>query len=73
MISGYTPKSSLDDCQKDDFYDSLINIVRKIRERETAAIAGEFDGQVESNPENYKEQQGGYGVRNREGERILEF
>ena len=56
MISGYTPKFSFDDCQKDYFYDSLISNVRKIRERETVVIAGEFDGRVESNPENYKKQ-----------------
>ena len=73
MISGYTPKFSFDDCQKDYFYDSLISNARKIRERETVVIAGEFDGRVESNPENYKKQRGGYGVRNREEERILEF
>ena len=37
--------------------------------------AGDFNDHLGSNPENYDEQHGdyGYGVRNKKGERILEF
>ena len=73
-ISVYVPWYALDDSQKDDFYDILINFVRKLGEKEVLVI-GDFNGQIGSNPENFEEQHGGYGygVRNKEGERILEF
>ena len=35
LISRYAPQCGLDDSQKDDFYDSLINVVRKLGEKET--------------------------------------
>ena len=41
---------SADHCQKDDFYDSLINMARKIGQRQTVVTAVDFDGQAESKP-----------------------
>ena len=42
---------------------------------EIAVIAEDFNWLVGSKPENYEDQHGGegYGVRNKEGERILEY
>ena len=53
---------------------SLINVVRKFGE-EIVVIAGDFNVHVRSNQENYKDQHGGcdYGIRIKEGGRILEF
>ena len=53
---------------------SLINVVRKFGE-EIVVIAGDFNVHVRSNQENYMDQYGGsdYGIRNKEGEKILEF
>ena len=67
VISVYAPECVLDN--------SLINIVRKLREKEIVVIAGDFNYQVVSHPGDYEDQHRGYGygVRNKEGKRILEF
>ena len=59
----------------DDFHDSLINVVRKLGEKEILVIACGFHGHVGSDPENYEDQHGGYGywARNTKRERIFEF
>ena len=64
-----------DDSQKDDSYASLINVFKKLKEKEVVVIAGEFHGHVGSNTENYEDQHGGngYEVRNKERERVLEI
>ena len=68
-----SPQYGLDDSQKNDFYDSLINVVRKLREKEIVVIPGDFNGHVGSNPEKYEGQLGGNScvVRNKGGEKIL--
>ena len=40
--------------KNDDFYNSLINIVKKLGEKEIVVIAGYFNGRVESNLECYE-------------------
>ena len=55
VISVYVLKCSLDDSQKDDFYDSLVNDLRKLREKEVVVIAGDFTGHVGSNPKDYED------------------
>ena len=74
VISVYAPQCDLDDNQKQNFYDSFINVT-KLGETKIIVIAGDFNGHVGSNIENYEDQHGGYGygVRNKDGERILEF
>lgn len=42
--------------QKDDFYDSFINIVKKLGEKEITVIAGDYNGRTGSNPEDYQDQ-----------------
>ena len=64
-ISVYVPQYGLDDSMKDDFYDSLANIVRKLGE-EIVVLAGDFDSHVGSNPEKYEDHHGGYGFRYKE-------
>ena len=50
-------------------------MVRRLGEKEVAFIAGDLNGHVGSNPEDYENQYRGYGhgAANKEGERTLEF
>ena len=54
---------------------ALSMLLKKLEEKEIVVIAGDFNCHVGSNPENYEYQLGGYGygVRNKEGEMILQF
>ena len=54
---------------------ALLDVVRKLGEEEIVVLAGNFDGCVGSNAEGYESQHGGYGygMSNKEGERILAF
>ena len=40
--------------KNDDFYNSLINVVKKLGQKEIVVIAGYFNGRVESNLECYE-------------------
>ena len=75
VISVYAPQYGLDESQTDDFYDSLFNIVRNLKEKELVVIAGDFNGHIGSNPKTYKDEHGryGYGVGNKQREKILDF
>ena len=46
VISVYAPEYGLDDDQKYNFYDSLINVVTKFGEKEIIFTVGDFNGQV---------------------------
>ena len=52
--------SGLGDSQKDDFYDSLINVVGKVQES-CSHSRGDFTGHVGSNAEDYEDQCRSYG------------
>ena len=52
VISVYAQQHGLDGSQKDDFYDSLTNVARKLGEKETVVIVGDFNSQIGSNPKN---------------------
>ena len=39
----YAPQCGLGDSQKDDFCDSLINVVRKVGEKWVFVVAGDFN------------------------------
>ena len=43
-LTVFAPQCGLDDSQKDNFYDSLISVVRKIGEKWILVIAGNFNG-----------------------------
>ena len=75
IISVYTPQVGLDTSIKDEFYDNLLSVVSRINTREKLYICGDFNGHIGSKPEGYEGVHGGngYGQRNQEGERILEF
>lgn len=72
VFSFYAPQTGLDDRQKDEFCDSLINVARKLGEKEIVVIVEDVNGHIVSNPEDY-EGPHGYRVKNNEGDTILEF
>ena len=74
VISNYATQCGLDDSQKDNFNDSLINS-RRIGKVEIVVKAGDFTGHFESNADDFEEQHRScdYGVRSKEGEKILKF
>ena len=75
IISVYAPQAGLATSTKDVFYDNLLSVVSRISSREHLYICGDFNGHIGSKPEGYEGVHGGfgYGQRNEEGERILEF
>ena len=54
--SVHAPQCSSVDSQKHDFYESLINVVIKLGEKEIVVIAGFLMFMFGSNPENYQEE-----------------
>lgn len=75
FISVYAPQSGLSLTAKEQFYDQLQNTVSKIPASEMLFPIGDWNGHVGTESGAYREAHGGhgYGVRNTEGERILEF
>ena len=74
VLSCYAPQVGLDKT-KDAFYDRLNSTVNKVSAAETLVICGNFNGHVGKVANGYEGVHGGhgYGLRNTEGERILEF
>ena len=60
---------------KESFYADLIHHTSKIDEKEIIILGGDLNGHVGETTSGYDNVHGGfgYGVRNAEGERILEF
>ena len=50
MISVYAPHCGLDDSQKNDFYDSLLMLLKSWGEKEIVVTVEDFNGHVKSNP-----------------------
>ena len=75
FISVYAPQSGRSEEEKDSFYDALRATVAKIADKKLVIIAGDLNGHVGRGSEGYEGIHGGrgYGTRNREGDRILEF
>ena len=61
VISVNALQRGLDDSQRDNFYENLNSIVRKLEKKEIVVIAGDCNGHVGSNGEDCKDQHGGYG------------
>ena len=74
-VSVYTPQCVLSDEEKDKFYDELIVLTSKFEDNELVIVGGDFNGHVGKSSEGYEGVHGGFGFgsRNKEGERLLEF
>ena len=75
IFSVYAPQAGRTEDEKEAFWGVLDDEVMKIPEAESLIIAGDLNGHVGSERENFEDIMGanGFGNRNREGERILDF
>ena len=78
VLSVYAPQSGLNDSVKDAFYDDLLPVVSNMGDKELVIVTGDLNGHVGNTADmkvGYEGVHGGfgYGNRNSEGERILEF
>ena len=71
----YAPQTGLDDSAKDQFYEIVQWASTKINATEILFVCGDFNGHTGKNANGYEGVHcgGGFGGRNLEGERILEF
>ena len=74
-VSVYTPQCGLSEEEKDKFYDELIAVTSKFGDNELVIVGGDFNGHEGMPSEGYEGVHGGFGFgsRNKEGERLLEF
>ena len=74
-VSVYTPQCGLSEEEKDKFYDELIAVTSKFGDNELVIVGGDFNGHVGKSSEGYEGVHGGFGFgsRNKEVERLLEF
>ena len=61
--------------EKDSFWDQMISVTGRIPASELIVVGGDLNGHVGTNVDGYDGVHGGYGFgeRNADGERILEF
>ena len=75
IISAYAPQAGRSADDKDQFWDKIIVVMSGIPQDEAIILGGDLNGHVGRDPGGFDGVHGGqgYGVRNVEGERILEF
>lgn len=75
IVSTYAPQVGLEDAIKDEFWDDLIRVVGGVDDREMVILGGDLNGHVGAESQGFEGVHGGhgFGARNREGERVLEF
>ena len=75
IVSVYAPQQGLPDGEKDRFYEELLLTLSAIGSNEIIMLCGDLNGHVGRAISGYANVHGGYGfgVRNAEGERILEL
>lgn len=75
VISTYAPQVGRSDDEKDVYWDALIETVSRLSAGEAVILGGDLNGHVGSAADGYGGVHGdmGFGARNAEGERILEF
>ena len=75
IVSAYAPQQGLSVDEKDKFFETLLLTVSKIGDNEIIVLGGDLNGHVGKSEAGYEGVHGGYGygVRNADGERILEL
>ena len=75
IVSAYAPQVGLSAKEKGDFWDSFIIVLSGIPKQESIFIGSYMDGHVGRDADGRGGVHGsmGFGTRNAEGERILEF
>ena len=74
-ICAYMPQTGRNAEEKDCFWDQMINVTGSIPALELIVVGGDLNGHIGTNGDRYDAVHGGYGFgeRNADGERILEF
>ena len=75
VVSAYAPQVGLSEDVKDKFWSELLLTMSEIGEREIVVLGGDLNGHVGEHAVGFEGVHGGrgFGTRNAEGERILEF
>uniref|UniRef100_UPI00358E0C29 craniofacial development protein 2-like n=1 Tax=Myxine glutinosa TaxID=7769 RepID=UPI00358E0C29 len=75
VISGYAPQVGRSDEEKDKFWCAIEKLMENVKDEEVVVVGGDLNGHVGRSMDGFEGVHGGYGygVRNGEGERILEF
>ena len=75
VLSVYAPQTGLEESTKDAFYDSLQTVISELPDKEIVIPCGDWNGHVGREAAGYEGVHGGsgYGERNVDGDRILEF
>ena len=75
VLSVYAPQVGRTIEGKDKFWEELFDVVNNIPSAEKVVVAGDLNGHIGKEKDGYETIHGGYsfGMRNAEGDRILEF
>ena len=75
VLSAYAPQTGLEESTKDAFYDSLQTVISELPDKEIVIPCGDWNGHVGREAAGYEGVHGGsgYGERNADGDRVLEF
>ena len=75
VISGYAPQVGQSQVDKDMFWNAVYDLVERLKKEEMVVLGGDLNGHVGRESDGYEGVHGGfgYGIRNMEGETILEF
>ena len=75
VLSVYAPQTGLEESVKDEFYNSLQIVISAIPDKELVIPCGDWNGHVGRQSSGYEGVHGGsgFGDRNADGERILDF
>jgi exonuclease III len=75
IVSAYAPQAGLGEAEKKNFWDSLDDLVRGCPVDQKLFIGGDLNGHIGSETDGYIGAHGGfgYGTRNEEGTKLLEF
>ena len=75
VVSAYAPQVGRSQEEKDEFWDTLCMLTEGVKKTERIMLGGDLNGHIGKDSDGYGGIHGGYGygMRNAEGERILEF
>ncbi|VDL75422.1 unnamed protein product [Nippostrongylus brasiliensis] len=75
IISVYAPQTSCHEKDKDEFYETLDDVIRSVPDDDFLTIAGDLNGHVGTGRRGLERVHGGRGVgaKNEDGERILDL
>ena len=75
VVAAYAPQTGRSQEEKDNFWEAVWKLIEGIKKTERIMLGGDLNGHVGKESDGYEGVHGGqgYGMRNAEGERILEF